>query len=71
MLNLWNIVMAEFEDLYTWIIGPITLRDAEAMMDSYSLDEIQFFVITECISEDLIDDLQPYLIRRARMFLDL
>jgi hypothetical protein len=62
--------MADFEDIYTWIISPVTLRDVEAMLDLYSLDEIQFFIITECIAEDFIDDLNPYLLRRARMFLD-
>lgn len=71
MLNLWNIVMAEFEELYTWIVSPVTLREVEEMLDDFSLDEVQFFIITECIAEDLIDDLNPYLLRRAKMFLDL
>lgn len=71
MPNLWNTVMAEFEDIYSWIVAPVTLREIEAMMDTYALDEIQFFIITKCISKDLIEDLKPYLLRRMRMFLDL
>lgn len=63
--------MEGFNELYTWIVSPVTLRDVEEMFDLYSLDEIQFFIVTECIAEDLIDDLNPYLLNRARMFLDL
>lgn len=56
---------------YFFLDGFCPVRDVMAVLDYYSLDEFQLFVIHNVFTSDLYDALEDYLTKRITDYLSI